>query len=86
MSVIGRMSSLKTDFHIPKRLYDELCQFIIELLPKDNRMTTSFYNTKKQISALRLPVEKIDCCVNGCMSYWGTTASMTQCGECGVSR
>ncbi|CAO2820388.1 unnamed protein product [Amaranthus hypochondriacus] len=86
MSVIGRMSSLKTDFRIPERLYDELCQFIIELLPKDNRMTTSFYDTKKQISALGLPIEKIDCCVNGCMIYWGPTASMTQCGECGVSR
>ena len=59
---------------------------IIEVLPKDNRMTFDFYDTKKQISALRLPVEKIDCCINGCMIYRGQTASMTQCDDCGVSR
>ena len=71
MSVIGRMASLKTDFRIPERLYDEICQLIIEVLPKDNWMTSNFYNTKKQISALGLLVEKIDCCINWCMIYWG---------------
>ena len=86
MSVTGRMASLKTDFRIPERLYDKICQLIIELLPKDNRMTSSFYDTKKQISALGLSVENIDCCINGCMIYWGPTASMTQCDDCGVSR
>ena len=47
MSVIGRMASLKTDFRIPERLYDEICQLVIEVLLKDNRMTSSFYDTKK---------------------------------------
>ena len=67
MLIIGRMASLKTDFRIPQRLYDETCQLIIEVKPKDNRMTSSFYDTKKQISALGLPVEKIKYCINGCM-------------------
>ena len=47
----------------PKRLYDEIIQLIIEVLPKDNRMKSIFYDTKKQILALGLPVEKIDCCI-----------------------
>ena len=42
ISVIRRMASLKTDFHILKRLYDEICQLIIEVLPKNNRMISDF--------------------------------------------
>ena len=56
MSIIGRMANLKTDFRILERLYDEICQLIIEVLPKDNWMTSSFYDTKKKISALGLTV------------------------------
>ena len=26
---------------------------------------------KKQIAALRLLTERIDCCIKGCMIYWG---------------
>ena len=86
MSIIERMTSLKTKFRIPKRLYDEIYQLIIEVLLKDNQMTSSFYYTKKQISALGFPVEKIGCCINGCMIYWGVTPCLTQCDDCGVSR
>ena len=49
-------------------------------------MTSSFYDTKIQIAALELPVEKIDCCLNEYMIYWGPTTSMTQCEVCGVSK
>ena len=31
-------------------------------------------------------MEKIDCCFNGCMIYWGPTASMTQCDDSGASK
>ena len=47
MSVIGLMVSLKTDFCIPDRLYDEICQLIIEVLPKDNRKTYSSYDNEE---------------------------------------
>ena len=40
-----------------------------KVLPKDNRMTSSDYDTKKQIEALGLPVKKIDCRLNECMIY-----------------
>lgn len=42
MSVIRRVAILKTDFRIPERLYDEICQLIIQVFPKDNRMTSNF--------------------------------------------
>ena len=69
MSMIGRLANLKSDFRIPERLYDEICRIIKDALPEPNTMTTGFYDTKKQIAGLGLPVEKIDCCTNGCMIY-----------------
>ena len=71
MSMIGRMMSLKKNFCKPERLYDEICQMMRKVFPKDNRMTDNFYDMEKQIVALGLSVEKIDCYLNGCMMYWG---------------
>ena len=85
MSIIGRMASLKMDLYISKKLYDQIYQLIIAVLPKDNRMTSIFYDTKKQISALGLSMEKIECCLS--MIYFcPNTASMTQCDNFGISR
>ena len=47
MSIIGHIASLKTNFRILKKIYDEICQLITKELLKDNRMTS-----KKQMSAL----------------------------------
>ena len=42
-------------------MYDELCQVMKEVFLKENKMTCSFYDTKKQIAAFGLPKEKTDC-------------------------
>lgn len=62
--------NLKSEHHFFERLYDELCQFVAELVPTDNKMIDSFYSTKKLMRGLGMPVEKIDYCKNGCMIYW----------------
>ncbi|PHU11511.1 hypothetical protein BC332_18441 [Capsicum chinense] len=70
LSVVARLLNLKAEHHFSKILYDELCQFISELMPTDNMMIDSFYSTKKLMRELGLPVEKIDDCKNYCMLYW----------------
>ena len=40
-----------------------------ELLSDDNVMTDSFYETKKIVKVIGLPVYKIHTCLNGCMIY-----------------
>ncbi|PHT42889.1 hypothetical protein CQW23_16914 [Capsicum baccatum] len=62
LSFVARLLNLKAEHHFSKRLYDELCQFISELMPTDNIMIDSFYSTKKLMRGLGLPVEKIDYC------------------------
>ena len=60
MSIIGIIVSLKTDFCMLVRLYDEIFQIMREVFFKDNWMINNFYDTKYQIATLGLPVEKID--------------------------
>ena len=57
-----------------------------ELLPDDNVMTDSFYETKKLIKGIGLPVYKIHTCLNGCMIYWGDDSKLTQCKFCDHAR
>ena len=49
-------------------------------------MTDSFYSTKKLMQGLGLPVEKIHCCINGCMIYWGEDNELISCKFCNHPR
>ena len=68
------------------RMYDDKCTSMREALPQPNSMTSSFYDTKKQIARIGLPLERIDCCINGCMIYWGRTTNARRCRTCSTTR
>ena len=59
LSAVARLLNLKVKHHFSERCFDDICQFLSELLPKNNVMTDSFYSTKKLTQGLGLPVEKI---------------------------
>ncbi|KAM3303419.1 hypothetical protein P3S67_014449 [Capsicum chacoense] len=52
----------------------------------DNIMIDSFYSTKKLMRGLGLPVEKIDCCKNGCTLYWREDSELFNCKFCSYPR
>ena len=62
-------TNLKMDFGMLERLYDEFYTLVKEFFPKENTMTNTFYDTKKQIAALGMLMEKINICPNGCIIY-----------------
>ena len=82
----ARLLSLKAKHHFYERCFDDICQFLSELLPENNVMTYSFYSTKKLMQGLGLPVEKIHCCINGCMIYWGEDSELISCKFCNHPR
>ncbi|XP_073295278.1 uncharacterized protein [Primulina huaijiensis] len=86
LSAVARLLNIKAEHHFSERCYDDLCQLISELLPTDNIMTDNFYNTKKLVKGLGLPVEKIDCCINNCMIFWKDDIELTKCKMCGHPR
>ena len=73
---------MKSEHHMSDRCFDDVCQLMKELLPVDNIMPDNFYNTKKLVKGLGLPVEKIDSCYNGCMIFWGEDSNLTCCKFC----
>ena len=73
---------MKAEHHFSERCYDDICRLMSKLLPADNIMTDSFYETKKLIRGLGLPVEKIDCCINNCMIFWNEDSDLNECKIC----
>ena len=47
LSAMAILLNLKAKHHFSKRCFDDIFQFLSELLPENNVMTDSFYNTKK---------------------------------------
>ncbi|XP_019247927.1 PREDICTED: uncharacterized protein LOC109227279 isoform X2 [Nicotiana attenuata] len=86
LSAVARPLNLNAEHHFSERCYDDLCQFLSELMPADNIMTDCFYSTKKLMRGLGLPVEKIDCCNNGCMIYWREDNELDNCKFCSHPR
>lgn len=86
MSSVARLLYMKSEHHFSERCYDDIVQFIKEVLPDENKMVDNFYSTKKLVQGLGLPVEKIDCCPNGCMIYWGVDSTLSSCKFCEHAR
>ncbi|XP_074352606.1 uncharacterized protein LOC141691745 [Apium graveolens] len=86
LSAIARMLSLKSEHNWSEACYNQTSQFFKEILPKDNSFLESFYSTKKYMEELGLPSIHIDCCVNGCMLFWGEDKDMELCKFCSQLR
>ncbi|XP_049388296.1 uncharacterized protein LOC125852607 [Solanum stenotomum] len=82
LSAVSRLLHIKTEHHLSDRCFDEICQYMSEMLPPDNVMPKNFYETKKLMRGMNMPVEKIHTCVNACMIYWGEDSELVNCKFC----
>jgi hypothetical protein len=65
--------------------FNELLQFLNDLLPKTNVLARSTYQAKKNVCPLGLEVEKIHTCRNNCMLFHNKDAMLEECRVCGTS-
>nr|GEU60015.1 hypothetical protein [Tanacetum cinerariifolium] len=70
-SLVSRMLNTKSESRMTEKIYDDVMQVLEDALPPDSKLVGSFYETKNFASDLGLPCEKNNCCINGCMLYWG---------------
>nr|XP_033511698.1 uncharacterized protein LOC117276480 [Nicotiana tomentosiformis] len=68
--VVFRMLNIKMENTLSQRGYNQMIQLLKEALREDNTILDNYYETKKLVRSLGLPVKKIDCCNSGCMLYW----------------
>jgi hypothetical protein len=66
--------------------FNELLQFLNDLLPKANVLPRSTYQAKKTVCLLGLEVEKIHACQNDCMLFHNEYAMLEECLVCRTSR
>ncbi|KAL0410871.1 UNVERIFIED_CONTAM: hypothetical protein Slati_3676800, partial [Sesamum latifolium] len=86
LGVVARLVDIKADGHISERMYDRISQWADDILPRYHTLPLDYYNTKKLIKDLGLPLEEIDTCRNGCMLYWKDDIDLDYCNFYGESR
>jgi hypothetical protein len=65
--------------------FNELLQFLNDLLPKPNVLPQSTYQAKKIVCLLGLEVKKIHACQNECILYHNEDAMLGECRVCETS-
>ena len=86
LSVVATLLSIKVDYYFLEVCYDRIATLIEACLPEDNNIVSDFYETKRLIAVLGIPVEIIDCYMNNCVIYWGEYSNMDMCKFCGYLR
>ncbi|KAL0430419.1 UNVERIFIED_CONTAM: hypothetical protein Sradi_0667900 [Sesamum radiatum] len=86
LSAVARLVNIKAENNMSERCYDQVSQWASDLLPRDHTLPPDYYNTKKLIRDLGLPIEKIHACKNGCMLYWKDDIGLEYCKFCGDPR
>ncbi|KAH6783195.1 hypothetical protein C2S52_008154 [Perilla frutescens var. hirtella] len=86
LSVVARLMNLKSENGISEKCFDQITEFMKEIVPKNNLVPDNFYKTKRLLRGMGLPVEKIDCCMNNCMLYWKGDSALEQCSSCRAPR
>jgi hypothetical protein len=67
------------------KCFNELLQFLNDLLQKANVLPRSMYQAKKIVCPLGLEVEKIHAYRNDCMLFRNKDAMLEECRVCGTS-
>ncbi|XP_048489971.1 uncharacterized protein LOC125491934 [Beta vulgaris subsp. vulgaris] len=79
LEMASRIISLMCEYNLPHRCVDGFASLLNEVIPNNNQMSTTFYDTKKVLKGLQLPHEKIHACRNGCMLFWKGDAHLMKC-------
>ena len=56
------------------------------MLPEENRLPKSYYQTKKILCPMGMEYQKIHACPNDCILYRHEFEEMSKCLRCGISR
>ncbi|KAL0434321.1 UNVERIFIED_CONTAM: hypothetical protein Slati_2766400 [Sesamum latifolium] len=86
LTTIAELVDYKTDDHISERIYDQISRWSNKLLPPGHTLLRYYYNTKKLIKDLGLPIKKIEACKNECMLYYKDDVDLEYCKFCGDAR
>ncbi|CAA7054776.1 unnamed protein product, partial [Microthlaspi erraticum] len=82
LSAATRMMNIKTEYNLSEDCVDAIADFMKEYLPQPNFSPGSYYEIQKLVSALGLPFQMIDVCIDNCMIFWREDANPDACKFC----
>ncbi|CAM8892135.1 unnamed protein product [Rhodiola kirilowii] len=86
LSMHMKLLQTKSDYGMSTAAYDFICDIMQSLANCDNRIPTSFSQSKTLLHDLGMGCKRIDLCVNGCMIYYAEDESLTNCRFCAEAR
>jgi len=86
LSVVLWLFNMKARNGLTDRSFTKLLEFLHEILPQDNTLSTSHYEAKKILCPMGLEYRKIYICPNDCILYRKEFEGLHKCPRCGVSR
>jgi hypothetical protein len=79
-------TSVKSQFSVSIACFDAFLAVIATLLLDGHKLPPNMYESKKLLSALKMPYEMIHVCTKQCMLFRNEHADSKYCVKCGSSR
>jgi len=86
LSTVLALVNLKARFGWSDKSLTELLVLLKNMLPNDNKLPNSHYETNKILCPVGMEYKKIHACRNDCVLYRKEFAELRNCPTCGVSR
>ena len=63
--------------------FNEMVGLMKDTCPIENRIPSNYHQFLRKLQELGMDVQEIDCCLHGCMLYYGRDANLDACKFCG---
>lgn len=85
-ATVTRLMGIKSQYNLSGDCINSLLKLWQDTLPQGNKMPSSLYECKCILAGLKIPLLKIDACVNHCMIYYKDREKKVKCDFCGEAR
>ncbi|KAL9680330.1 hypothetical protein QQ045_018208 [Rhodiola kirilowii] len=86
LSINMKMLATKANYGFSKGAFNAICGTMKNLIGGENKIPSSFKQSKKLVADLGMGYQWIDVGVGGCIIYYGCDESMTVCRFCSKPR
>jgi hypothetical protein len=86
LAFVTRLMAIKSKYFFSNNCYNDLVKLISDILLKPHKVPKDIYQSKKLLSGLCMPYEKIDVCPDNYMLFWKEHLKEKKCLKCGQSR
>ena len=65
-----RLLAHKANYGVADKGVDDITEMLLDVTPFKDNFPETYYDAERLVMKLGLKVDKIDCCINGCMLFY----------------